>query len=148
MTSLATRVAIAIAATSTVCFALVGCTASPTVVPHTTSAAAAAPGLPAGVKAVESLPTNIPNDTAARATVQLSTCSKTTDGWKAAGDIANPGKASVTRTITVFFTTSTATVIQTAQTKVTVEPGQKVSWSTNPTFTAPAGTLCVLRGVG
>jgi hypothetical protein len=130
--------------------ALTGCTGSPDHGPATPQASAttAAVGLPSGVTQAQSLPTRIPNKPAARANVQLSTCAKTDDGWKAAGTIANPGKSKTTATITVFFTTDKATVIEAAQTKVTTAPGKKQSWTAQAKFTTPPKTLCVLRGVG
>ncbi|SEH57150.1 MULTISPECIES: hypothetical protein [unclassified Leifsonia] len=128
---------------------LAGCTSTaPAPTATRTAAATNIPGLPAGVQQEASLPTDIPNDPAARATLQLSTCAKTDTGWKAGGTIANPGKKPVTRTITVFFTTEHATVIKSGQTKVTVDAGKKQDWSIAPAFAAAPKTLCVIRGVG
>ncbi|MBK9159230.1 MAG: hypothetical protein IPM11_14190 [Micropruina sp.] len=59
----------------------------------------------------------------------------------------NPGSASRTYTVTVFFTSKAATVLASASTTATVDPGKEAEWSVNATFAAPEGTRCVLRGV-
>lgn len=129
--------------------ALAGCTAAaPTAATTHTAAAATVPGLPSGVTQATALPTNIPNDAKTRANVKLAACASTKDGWKASGTVSNAGKSPATTVITVFFTTDKATVIGTAQTRVTVKAGDKQSWTAQNKFTAPSKTLCVLRGAG
>ena len=49
--------------------------------------------------------------------------------------------------ITVFFTTSSATVIGYGDTVIQVAAGQTKPWTVRGTFDAPKGTRCVLRGV-
>lgn len=118
--------------------------ASPTVA----AGAQAAPGLPKGVKALTKVPADVPNDPALRSQVSVSSCSSVDGGWRAAGKATNPGTSPATYRITVFFTTSTATVIGTAHTRVTVKPGEDKEWTVSDAFAAPKKTLCVLRGVG
>jgi hypothetical protein len=127
---------------------LAGCVSAPPVKPvPTPSHSVQIPGLPAGVHPAP-LPSDVPNTADARTNVQLTTCEATSDGWRAAGTVTNPGKSKVDYTITVFFTTAKATVIDSAQTKVSLDPGDKKKWSASKQFTAPPDTLCVLRGVG
>jgi hypothetical protein len=116
--------------------------------PSVSTSVSSAPGLPPGVVNATSLPVSPPNSPALRSNVSVSSCAATTGGWGASGTATNPGTASADYTITVFFTTVNATVIGSAQTHVTVKAGGKESWSASATFTAPAKTLCVLRGVG
>jgi hypothetical protein len=109
----------------------------------------AAAGLPLGVKAATSIPGRVPNSPGLRRNVDMSTCKAVEGGWSAAGTASNPGsKENVDYTITVFFTTTSATVLDSVQTKVTVKPGDKHTWRASKKFTAPPKTLCVLRGVG
>ena len=127
---------------------LAGCvTAHPGKPTPSPSRSVQVPGLPAGV-APAPLPTDVPNSVDARTHVALTTCKAVTDGWEASGTVTNPAKSKVDYTITVFFTTSQATVIDSAQTTVSLEPGDKKTWVATKKFTAPAQTLCVLRGVG
>jgi hypothetical protein len=106
------------------------------------------PGLPTGVKAATSIPASVPNSPSLRQNVDISTCKAVEGGWSAAGTASNPGSKQAGYTITVFFTTTSATVIDTVQTHVTVKPGDKQTWTASKKFTAPPKTLCVLRGVG
>ena len=107
----------------------------------------AIPGLPAGV-APAPIPTDVPNAVEARSTVVMTSCKAAPGGWQASGTVSNPGTTTVDYTITVFFTTAKATVIDSAQTKVSVDPGAKKSWSAIKKFGAASQMLCVLRGVG
>jgi hypothetical protein len=116
--------------------------------PSASTSVAQAPGLPAGVVNATSLPASPPNSPALRANVTMSSCAATAGGWGAGGTALNAGKTAADYTITVFFTTDHATVIGSAQTHVTVPPGAKQNWQVSSKFTAPAKTLCVLRGVG
>jgi hypothetical protein len=94
------------------------------------------------------VPTEVPNDTALRKNVQLSSCKRITGGWGASGTATNPGTTSVDYTITIFFTTSKATVVSTGATHITVDPGDTQTWTVQRKFIAQPKTLCVLRGVG
>ncbi|MFC5501548.1 hypothetical protein ACFPJ4_04745 [Lysinimonas soli] len=129
---------------------LTGCTAGATSSSRTPTAAAAAsaPALPAGVTQATAVPTDVPNDTAARKNVTITSCAANDGGWAAKGTVANLGDGPKTYTITVFFTTSTATVLHTDAVTVSVKPGQTADWTIDGKFVAPAGTRCVLRGVG
>jgi hypothetical protein len=137
--------------------------ASPTT--HPTSAAsvpAAAPGA-AGSKASTAsghtnagggasvaavpIPTSVPNRPADRKAVTLADCSTTPNGATASGLVTRPGNTAADYTITVFFTTSHATVLNYAKTTVRAEPGKPAAWSVTKEFSAPQDLRCVLRGV-
>ena len=125
-----------------------GCTASgPQPSPTPTTRQQSVRGLPAGVIPSTSIPTEVANDADARKNVETTGCAKVSHGWKATGVARNPGKSATTYTVVVFFTTDTATVIDTARTTVTVRPHGTAKWTAAQTFTAPQRTLCVLRGV-
>jgi hypothetical protein len=143
------------AASLAIVLAAAGCTGSSTSDPSPparsgspVTSAEPAPGLPSGVKGATSLPTSPPNRTALRRNVSMNTCQATKDGWTAGGRATNPGSKTADYTITVFFTTTAATVVGSAQTRVRVTPGAEESWTAGKKFTAPGKTLCVLRGVG
>ncbi len=78
----------------------------------------------------------------------LDKCAAVAGGWGASGTAANPGTSSVTYEITIFFTDSGSTVINDAQTRVTVAAGKTEKWSANAKFKPPSEVNCVLRGVG
>lgn len=127
---------------------LAGCVSTPKAAPTASpSSSVAIPGLPAGV-APAPIPTDVPNAVEARSNVVMTSCKAAPGGWQASGTVSNPGKTTVDYTITVFFTTTKATVIDSAQTKVSVDPGAKKSWSAIKKFGAASQMLCVLRGVG
>lgn len=135
--------------------AAAGCTGSSTADPAPSvrsgspaRSAEPAPGLPSGVKAATSLPTSPPNRPSLRRNVSMSTCKATKGGWTAGGSVTNPGGKTADYTVTVFFTTTAATVVGSAQTQVRVKPGAEETWTAGKKFTAPRKTLCVLRGVG
>jgi hypothetical protein len=150
---LATRPAIAGATALLGALALVGCTsdsshhASSSSASSSSSHSAVQP-LPSSVKQDTKVPTKVPNKPASRKNVTMETCAGTGDGWKAAGTVRNPGSSSATYTITVFFSTTSATVLAHGDTKVKVAPGKSAAWSVSPKFSAPKKVLCVLRGVG
>jgi hypothetical protein len=138
-----------VAVVGSLALALTGCTPASAPVPSASRSASAttAPGLPAGVSQATDVPTKVPNDPSARSAVSTTECAAVDGGWRAAGSAKNPGDAARTYEITVFFTTSTATVLATGTTSVEVEPGATAEWSIAKDFTAPSGTLCVLAGV-
>ncbi|HBX79825.1 MAG: hypothetical protein WAV45_01980 [Propionibacteriaceae bacterium] len=109
----------------------VGCSGGPT----------PSPASPGGI------PTHVANVPEDRKSVSLTECAAASGGWRAAGTVKNPGSASRTYTVTVFFTSKAATVLASASTTATVDPGKEAEWSVNATFAAPEGTRCVLRGV-
>jgi hypothetical protein len=93
------------------------------------------------------IPLNVPNSVTARRGVTLTDCTATRAGGHAAGTITDPGKSAATYTITVFYTTSQATVIGYAATTVHATPGRATPWQATGHFSAPHGLRCVLRGV-
>jgi putative hemolysin len=93
------------------------------------------------------VPMSVPNQPNVRKDVRLLNCAQSSGGWSAGGAVANTRGKSATYTITVFFTSAQATDLAYATTKVTVDNGKNALWSAKATFAAPAGTLCVLRGV-
>jgi len=94
------------------------------------------------------VPAAVPNKTALRADVAMSSCSPHAGGWMASGSARNPRKKATTYKITVFFTSNQATVIGTARTSVRVPPGGTEHWTATSKFHPAKPTLCVLRGVG
>lgn len=138
--------------------AVAGCTSSHPSGPHTPSAgptgtaavttkAKPGTGLPSGVTAATSLPTKIANEVSLRKNVAVNSCSKIDGGWAASGTVSNPATATKTYTITVFFTTTSATVIDLAETHVDVAAGGHAKWTASKKFHASPSMLCVLRGV-
>jgi hypothetical protein len=127
---------------------IAGCSSSKSHPPTTTTLPRPAVTLPSGVTGVAALPTDIPNSPSLRRNVEIGTCTSAPGGWEASGGAINPSGSTVTYTITIFFTTGTATVIGTGQTKVTVKPGAHQTWTVVAHFGVAPGTLCVLRGVG
>ena len=105
-----------------------------------------APTLPKGVKPA-SVPTKVANDVGDRKNVVMNACKTTGDGWGASGTATNPGKKDVTYKVTVFFTTTSATTIDSASTDVAVKAGETVTWDAAKKFKTPSEMLCVLRGV-
>lgn len=112
------------------------------------SAPTAAPArtLPKGVKPAP-IPTKVANDPADRKNVVMTSCEAAKGGWQAAGTATNPTKKDADYQITVFFTTTAATTIDSASTEISVKPGETVKWSAKQEFSAPKEMLCVLRGV-
>jgi hypothetical protein len=100
------------------------------------------------VAGATAVPTKVANDVKSRKNVQLSSCTKAAGGWGAGGTAANPGTKAAAYTITVFFTTTSATVVGIGKTQVRVAPGGTQDWTVTGKFKAPAKMLCVLRGVG
>ena len=78
----------------------------------------------------------------------ITSCTSKPGGWQASGKSVNPGKNDVHLTITVFFTTTAATVLDYATTKVKVPAGGSAKWTASAKFHAEPNMLCVLRGVG
>jgi len=145
------RTSTALAAAALTAILLAGCTPADNHLlkaTHTVTAAASdAPALPPGVTQATAVPTDVANDPAQRKNVTLTDCAATEGGWKAAGTAKNAGESAITYMVTVFFTASTATVLAVGDTAVTVEPGSTARWAIESSFTAPAGTRCVLTGV-
>lgn len=129
---------------------LTGCTPggpSPSHSPKAAVVNTTAPALPGGVSQATNVPTDVANDPAIRKSVTLTSCAVSDGGWTAKGTATNNGTKSKKYTITVFFTTATATVLHTDATTVTAKPGDTTDWTIVGAFKAPDGTRCVLRGV-
>jgi hypothetical protein len=94
------------------------------------------------------LPARVPNNVPERKNVSLEKCAAIPGGWGASGTAANPAKSTVSYRITVYFTDTSATTLDYAQTTVSVAPGKNVPWTASKTFDAPSHVLCVLVGVG
>jgi hypothetical protein len=104
--------------------------------------------LPQGVTNASAVPTDVANSIQLRNHIQLTSCTNTPGGWQASGMATNPAASPTVYTITVFFTTASATVIGTGATQVHVENGASQPWTVTGNFAPAPSTLCVLRGVG
>jgi hypothetical protein len=94
-------------------------------------------------------PSKISNSVKLRRQVAITRCVSTAGGWRASGNAVNTsGKKPLNVTITVFFTTTKATVLDYAQTKVNVAPGKTGTWTAAAKFKTEPTMRCVLRGVG
>jgi hypothetical protein len=98
-------------------------------------------------KIARSVPAKVPNSMAARRSVTVDGCHSANGGWQASGTVKHGSGSTASYKITVFFTTSGATVIGYGDTVVQVAAGQTKPWTVRGRFDAPPGTLCVLRGV-
>ncbi len=79
----------------------------------------------------------------------ITKCVSTPGGWKASGNAVNSSDTKRFKAkITVFFTTTSATVLDYAQTSVDVAPGKTGTWTAAAKFKAEPTMRCVLRGVG
>ena len=131
-----------------VAVAAAGCTSSTSSPGRGTTASTPGAGLPSGVAGATNVPRSVPNNPARRADVALTRCVAAPGGWAAGGTVHNPAGTPATYRITVFFTTTTATVIGVAATSVLVPGRQSKPWQAIGRFHAPPKVLCVLRGVG
>jgi hypothetical protein len=104
--------------------------------------------LPAGVVGATAVPTDVANQPTLRANVTISSCARAPGGWAASGTARNPTATAVTYTVTVFFTTSSATVLGSATSKVTIPAHGSQEWNAPAKLTPANPTRCVLRGVG
>jgi len=138
--------AVAVALVTVLVLAFTGAFAGPA--PEAAPSPVASAGLPSGVVQAGKVPTKVPNDPALRKNVIVSDCSQAGKGWKAAGKATNPTDKPISYAVTVFFTSEQATVLNTADTTVKVEPGKIADWSIQKDFATTAKALCVLRGVG
>lgn len=149
------RTAAAAAVTLAATAGLVGCSTTPSssgdkraANSPTATTASQAPGLPSGVRGAASLPTDIPNNADLRKNVSVTSCAATEGGWAANGSATNPGRDSVTYTITIYFTTTFGTVVDSGQTRVRIKGGAERPWTVSKKFSAAPSMLCALRGVG
>lgn len=128
---------------------LAGCTSSDDK-PPASAATSGSTTTPARVPTQQPLPepSKIRNDVKLRRTTAITACTSKSGGWQASGKSVNPSKKDVKLTITVFFTTTAATVLDYATTKVTVPARGDAKWTAAASFDAAPNMRCVLRGVG
>ena len=94
-------------------------------------------------------PSKISNSVKLRRQVAITKCVSAPGGWKASGNAVNSSDTKRFKAkITVFFTTTSATVLDYAQTSVDVAPGKTGTWTAAAKFKAEPTMRCVLRGVG
>ncbi|MEO3814274.1 hypothetical protein ABGB17_35195 [Sphaerisporangium sp. B11E5] len=125
--------------TSTV---VAGCSSgneAPEKAPARPSVAAPAPDHP--------VPTKIANDPDIRDNITQTKCAAIPGGWSAQGTAKNPGRKEITYKIIVHFTTTKATTLDYAQTRVTVPPGETTKWSAEKHFAAQREMLCPMPGI-
>lgn len=103
--------------------------------------------MPADVTPATNVPTAVPNKPAWRKNVVVTTCTAADHGWAAHGTVRNPAKRALVYHLTVFFTTTSATVLGVGRARVRVLSGATQPWQATGRFTAPNKVLCVLRGV-
>jgi hypothetical protein len=151
MRSLVSRVLALVAVAS---IAVAGCTSSDQhAAKHSTSSTRTATThpvatLPSGVTGATDVPTAVPNKPALRDDVTITACTAAKGGWAAHGTVHNTAKASTLYRVTIFFTTTSATVLGVGRARLRVPAGSQRSWQATGRFTAPKHVLCVLRGVG
>src|SRR5947209_8504157 len=110
--------------------AVVGCTSSsPTATPSAKPSASRTSPVHVPTQNPLPAPSKIRNDVALRRTTQVTGCTSTPGGWRATGKSVNATKKDVQLTITVFFTTTAATVLDYATTKVTVPASGDAAWT-------------------
>jgi hypothetical protein len=136
----ATRVVGLVVAATVSALTLSGCSSAPKAT-TTSSPPSSAMGSP-------SLPKTVPDVPRLRRNIRMVKCQAIPRGWEAGGTATNPGHATATYLVTVYFTDTQATVIGYAQTRVEVAPGQTAPWTASSRFAAPTKTRCVLTGVG
>ncbi len=150
------RLTPAVAALAAVAALVAGCTSSSSPKKDSSSSGSVAPSSASATPAAKVAPVyqgkvpaakSIGNLTTKRKAVTLASCAAEPGGWKASGTAKNTGTKQTSYTITVFFTTSKATVQSYAKTTVKVAPGLSAQWTAAGRFPAAKGTLCVLRGV-
>jgi hypothetical protein len=92
----------------------------------------------------KTLPTNQPK---VRGNVVQTKCAAIPGGWSAAGTVKNPDKKKRTYHILVFFTTTHATTLDFASTKVTVPAGKTAKWQAQKKFAAQKKMLCPMPSI-
>ncbi|MCL2781893.1 MAG: hypothetical protein FWD74_10505 [Actinomycetia bacterium] len=132
---------------------LAGCGSSPIGSASTTGGAAGTQA-PSGTATSTATPlvqptalptyTNNPTD---RKNVTQTSCKAIPGGWSAAGTVKNPGKAEATYQITVYFTTTSATVLGGDTTTVKVKAGGTAQWEVKATFPAQPQMRCPMPGI-
>jgi hypothetical protein len=87
------------------------------------------------------------NDVMRRPEVKLTSCAAAPGGWTASGVITNLATTSHDFVLTVFFTDSSATVLASGKTSVTVDAKRSGRWHITAQFASPKVVLCALVGV-
>jgi hypothetical protein len=80
--------------------------------------------------------------------VVITSCAAAARGWQAVGTAKGAKGKAATYRITVFFTTSAATVEAFGATRVHIPGGKTRRWTVTRNFAAVPGTRCLLRGAG
>jgi hypothetical protein len=80
--------------------------------------------------------------------VAITSCTSTSNGWRAQGTAKGANGRAATYTITIFFTTAQATVQAYGSAKVVVGAGTSGTWSVAKAFRADPNTRCLIRGAG
>jgi hypothetical protein len=142
-------ITVTITAACAVGLALTGCSSSgskstPSPAPKSsaaaTSKAAAAPALKPAAK----IPAASGNKPKLIKQVAQKTCAATAGGWQVTGSVHNTGASDRTYTILTYFTTSHATVIDSATAKVDAKAGQTAAWKAAAKFKTEPGMRCVV----
>ncbi|MEO6884909.1 MAG: hypothetical protein ABI232_01300 [Jatrophihabitantaceae bacterium] len=128
--------------------ALAGCTSSkPGASTSSNSSKTATPSSPSVPLVQNSLPASVANQPAVRKNITQTGCAAVDGGWSAKGTATNSSSRKVTYKLTVYFTTTQATVLDFAQASVVVAPGKTVPWSVSKKFLAQPTMNCALVGV-
>lgn len=93
------------------------------------------------------VPSKVGNNPDKRSAVSVTSCKATADGWMAAGTATATKSGPETFTITVFFTTEQATVVEWGKTTVTARAGATATWQIAKRLPVRSTLLCPLRGV-
>jgi len=145
-----------VAAVATVALTVAACGSSgPTSQPTSGSPSVSTPAdaptsaTPGSPPPVVKLPAQVPNDVAKRSSVAVTGCQAGNGGWTASGTASAPAGKAASYKITVFFTSTKATVLGWGSTSVHVPAGGTQHWSVTKRLPDGSGdALCVLRGVG
>ena len=148
--------AAAIACAVAGCLVLSGCTSSKPVVKSTKSSSSSVPatastGPTSSASPVytpaSSLPVISGNNVDKLHQVTRGTCGSVSGGWQLTGTIKNPSSSEVSYDILVYFTTTAATVINSAETTVKVKGGDTAPFTATKQFAGPPNMLCVIVSV-
>ncbi|MBF4619521.1 hypothetical protein ITJ44_15705 [Clavibacter sp. VKM Ac-2873] len=107
-----------------------------------------AQGLPEGATSAGDVPYDVANDSEARKLTNVTGCVQTDDGWAMTGTVSNVSSSDAAYEVTAFFSTPSATVLATGETRVVVAGQASADWRVGVAFDAPDDVRCVLRGVG
>lgn len=129
--------------------ALAGCTSGHKTTPSTSVTSSKAPSSPSrpALTPASSIPPPTGNVVSLFKTVTMSSCEAAPGGWKAAGTIHNTTGKAHGYQILVYFTTDQATVIDSADTTVSVATGQSATWHASAKFKTAPKMRCVIVSV-